>query len=135
MNEFIQMAVSNLGLSEDSATSATGGLLQLIKKQVGGEDADQLLQNFPGSGELLDKATGAASGGGLGGLLSSVGSMFGGKLGAVAGLAGTLGSSGLSTDKFGPFLDLFVGFVKDKASPELVERILTQLPELKKLLS
>ncbi len=134
MNEFIQLAVSKLGLSEDSASSATGGLLQLIKSQVGGTDADQLLQNFPGSQELLAKASGGASGGGLGGLVSSVSSMFGGKLGAVAGLAGTLGSAGLSADKFGPFASLFVDFIKNKAGADLVDRVMEQLPELKKIL-
>ncbi|MEN8179241.1 MAG: DUF2780 domain-containing protein [Pseudomonadota bacterium] len=135
INEFIQMAVSNLDLSEDTARSATGGILQLIQEQVGGEDASQLMQQLPGSQELVDSVSGGSSGSGLGGLVSKVGSMFGGDLGSAAGLLGMLGNSGLSADKLGPFASLFVGFLKNKADGGLVQQILDKLPELKEILN
>ena len=34
MQEFIQSAVSQLGINEDQATSATGGLLNFLKNQA-----------------------------------------------------------------------------------------------------
>ena len=134
MNDFIQMAVGNLGLSEDSARSATGGLLQLIQSQVGGDDARHLLNQLPGSQELLNTASAGSSGGGLGGLVSKIGGMFGGKAGAAAGIVGILDKTGLGVGKIGPFASLFVNFLRDKAGTDLVDRVLNKLPELKKLM-
>lgn len=135
MNEFIQMATSNLGLSEDSARSATSGLLQLIQEQVGGDAAKQLMQQLPGSQGLLEKASGETLSTGLGGVVSKIGSMFGGNLGVSAGVIGILGKAGLSADKIGPFASLFVEFLRNKAGAGPVDRVLDRLPELKEIVS
>ncbi|MDJ0806645.1 MAG: DUF2780 domain-containing protein [Gammaproteobacteria bacterium] len=134
INDFIQMAVSNLDLSEDTARSATGGLLQMIQDKVGGDEASQLMEQLPGSQELMSIASDGNSGGGLGGLVSQVGSMLGGNLGSAAGLLGMLGDAGLSADKLGPFASLFVGFLKDRIDSGVVDQIMEKLPELQELL-
>lgn len=133
MNEFIQMAASNLGLSEDSARSATDGLLQWIQKQVDGQDADQLMQQLHGSQKLLEKASKGTSIRGLRRLASKINAIFGGNIDATAGLIGVLSKAGLSVEKFGPFASIFVDFLKKNADIDLVGRVLDRLPDLKKI--
>lgn len=134
MDEFIQLAVDNLGLSEDTARTATGGLLQSIQNQVGGEAARQLLLQLPGSEDLIESLAMEPTDGESGGLISKMGTLFGGKVGAATGLVGILDETGLEVDKIVPFASLFVYYLKSQVSTELVERILRRLPELQKML-
>ena len=64
--------------------------------------------------------------GGLGGMASGLG----GKLGGAVGLAGALGASGLDAGKAGLFVKMFVDFVKQKASPDLVRSLMEKVPQL-----
>lgn len=56
MQEFIQSAVSQLGLNEDQAKSATGGLLNLLRNQGGGNEAQTLIAKLPGAEDLMQSA-------------------------------------------------------------------------------
>ncbi|MEX0805911.1 MAG: hypothetical protein WD688_21720 [Candidatus Binatia bacterium] len=49
MQEFIQMAVSRLGINEDQAKSATGGLLNFLKDQGDGNETQSLIAKLPGA--------------------------------------------------------------------------------------
>ncbi|MEO1173846.1 MAG: DUF2780 domain-containing protein [Myxococcota bacterium] len=131
MNEFIQMAVSQLGVSEDGATSATQGVAGLLSSQMEGGDFSALAGAVPGLSEL------ASGGGGEGGGLGAIGGMLAGAVGgggAASGLA-ALASSGLSTDQLGPFVKMSFEFIKSKAGAELVQKALGAVPELANLIS
>ena len=136
MQEFIERVVSQLGTTETTARSATGGLLQMIQKQADPNDAKQLLNALPGASDLMDSAKGTAagsSGGLLGGVMKQASSMMGGKLGDSLGVAQMLSSAGLGTSTLGPFVSMFLDFAKQKVGDDVVERTLGKLPELRQL--
>ena len=60
MQEFIQSAASKLGINEDQAKSATGGVLNMLKDQGGGQEADALISKIPGAEDVMQST---ASGG------------------------------------------------------------------------
>lgn len=136
MEEFINMAVKQLGISKEAGTSATGGMLGLLQKQLGGGDFSKVFGAIPGASQLAGSSAGG--GGGAGGLLGSalgaIGSKVGMDLGGAAGLLGVLGKSGLNTDQFGPFVKLFMEFVKGKSGGGATDLLMSKLPELKKLI-
>lgn len=134
MQEFIQSAVSQLGISQDSAESATGTVLNLLKDQGGGGATNQLLSALPGADALMGSTASSSGGGGLAGGLGAVSSAFGGKMGGAAGALAALQGSGLGADKIGSFVSLFFDFAKQKAGAGLVDQALEQVPDLKGLL-
>jgi hypothetical protein len=139
IDEFIKSAMSQLGVSEQSAKGATGGLLSMIQKNATGDDFSKLLNVLPGADGLLKQFGGATpSGGGGGGLLGSVLGAVGGKLpgglGQAAGLLGMLSGHGIPADKAGGFVNLFASFVKGKGGEQLIGNLLSGFPDLKKLL-
>lgn len=134
IQEFIQMAAQNLGASESSVTSATSAVLGVVEKEADGADFQQLLGAIPGAADLLKGSGGTESGGGLlGGLMGQAGPALGGNLGAAVGLLGMLQGTGLKPDEFGPFVSLFLNFLKSKAGKDLLGRLLSQAPQLAKL--
>jgi hypothetical protein len=129
MQEFIQSAVSRLGIGEDQAKSATGGLLNFLKEQGDGNDVQALIAKLPGA-EGLMKSAGSSRTGGGGGMLGGLTSAMGQSGGALAALHG----SGLSTDQAGPFVNMLIDYARQKAGPDLVERVLAKVPALKALM-
>ncbi|MCA9281115.1 MAG: DUF2780 domain-containing protein [Phycisphaeraceae bacterium] len=129
MQEFIQMAVEQLGMKESGAKKATGGLLNMIKDNAPKGDFQELLGKLPGAQEVMKDA-----GGGSGGMLGSLGGMLGGKAGSALSIASLLEQSGLSTDKLGKFASMFLGFVEGKAGKGLLDKVLANVPEIKKLI-
>ena len=88
---------------------------------------------FPGAQGLIP---GGDSGGG-GGLLGAASSMLGGGgggLGGALGAVSALTGSGLSADKMGALLPLFLNFAKSQAGEGLVGRLMEGAPALKKLI-
>ncbi|MCO4768433.1 MAG: DUF2780 domain-containing protein [Deltaproteobacteria bacterium] len=151
MQEFIKLAASQLGVSEDTGNAATKGVLGMLQDGMDGGDFGSLTSALPGAAELLG---GGDDGGGLGGAL---GGMLGGALGGGdpggGGLGGMLGgalggglgdnpmlaavmqlaASGLDKEQAGPFIQLFLKFVQDKAGDGLLEKVLAAVPALKAL--
>ena len=136
MQDFIQLAASQLGVSTDVAEKATSGILGILKGKDSGDDGDKLLAAIPGAEQLTGKSGGGALGGlgGLGGALGGVSSMLGGSAGSGLGALTGLQASGLDAAKIGPFLGMFVEYAKQKASPELVAGFLKSMPAIKGLL-
>ncbi len=135
MQEFFQQAASKLGIGEDTAKSATGGLLGLIKEHADGADFAELASKVPGVSQLADAApSGGGGGGGLGGMLGGITDAIGGGDGGALGALGALTKSGLSMDKIGSFAGLFSGFLKNKIGGDLIKRLLGSVPGLSSLL-
>ena len=137
IQEFIQMAVQNLGVTEQTAQGATGGILQMVKEKVSGGDFQQLLGGLQGAEGLLGEAPQGASkgagGGLLGGVIGAAASAIGGTGGSALNLGALLSGAGLSADKLAPFVSLFMNFAKQHLDSGLVSRLLGQLPDLKNL--
>lgn len=132
MQDFIQSAVGQLGIDEGTAQSATSSLLGLLKDQGDDAAAGQLMSALPGADGLARQAGGAV--GGLGGAMGGLGAMLGGSAGSAMGAVSALQSSGLSGDQLGPFVSMFVGYAREKAGPDVVERLLSSVPALKQLI-
>lgn len=158
MQDFINMAVKQLGVSEGQAKSATGGLLNLVQQNASGADFSKLLGNLPGAQDLMKQATGGGGGGGgggglggaLGGLLGgskggggglgNLASMAAGALGKdsgsgqVANILGMLSSSGISADKAGGFVKMFADYLSGNGGGDVVKQLLGNVPQLQQLL-
>jgi hypothetical protein len=140
IQDFIQSAVGSLGVSEGTAQSGVGAILQALQGNADAGDFQQLLSAMPGSEALLSKAgssagAGESGGGGLGGALGAVGSMLGGGSGSALGVLSMLQGSGLSADKLGPFVSKFIDFAKSSAGQALIGRVLSKVPEIAKFVS
>jgi len=132
MLDFVELASKQLGIDAGTATSATSGVLNLLKGQDSGSAGDNLLAAIPGAQDFLSSNSGG--GGALGGLMGGLGSMMGGLGGAVGALA-SLAAGGLDTNKIGPFVSMFVDYAKQKAGPELVEQFLKAMPSIGQMLT
>lgn len=134
--DFISQATSKLGVSKDAASAATGGLGALIQKQVGAADFGKLASALPGLGDLVGKAGGGGGGlgGMLGGLAGKAGGLLGGGGGAAAGALAAVTASGITPDKAGGFLSMFVDFAKKNVSADVLKGVLGKVPGLSNLL-
>ena len=132
MEDFIKMATSQLGIGETETRSATGGLLGMLKGQLGEGVFGELLEKLPGADALVGEAEAATEeddgGGMLGGLLEKAGSLLGGNAGGAASLLGMLSKSGLDASQAGSFVTMFVDFVKDKLGDDLFGKIADFIP-------
>jgi hypothetical protein len=125
MQEFIQAAASKLGINEDQARSATGGVLNYLKNETGDGEADSLIAKIPGADSVMQSAGSAGESGG--GMLGGLGS----KLGGAGGVLAALQNSGLDGGKAQSFVTMLVDYAKEKAGREQVERVIEKVPALK----
>ena len=137
MDEFIQLVTKQLGVSDETGKSATGGILKMIQDQIGGDLFAKVQEQLPGvqgligAAEKSQAAGGDAGGGGLmGSLTSMAGSLLGGKAKGYADILSALTKSGLSADKIPQYLSLLVGFLKEKLGSDLFAKVVAKLPEL-----
>lgn len=139
---FISEAAGRFGIDPSTARALTGGVLKLIKKEAPAEDFEAVAEQVPGTEAVVAESDQPAAdeggllgglGGGFGGVLGAAASALGG--GDVASLMSLFGESGLGADQAGQFVQMLVGFLKDKVGPELVQKIVAQVPALSSLLS
>lgn len=130
--QFVQSASSQLGVSEDAAKQATGGILEALQADSDESDVQQLLSAVPGASQLLSQAQ---SGGG-GGLLGAASSLLGGSggMGSTLSALASIQQSGLSMDKVSSLVPLLLNFLQSQAGKDLVGKLLETSPELKKLM-
>ena len=122
MDEFIQMAVSELGFSKASAQMATVDLLRMIVDRLEQREAEELLQEFPEIRGMLDQAEGK----GVVAMLR--------RLQRAVGLEEDLNQIMYRVDRgaesLGPFIHLFVDVLKANVVNNLAARILAQYQAL-----
>lgn len=132
MQQFIDMAVSQLGIGADDAKTATGGLLSVVKDQLSGSEFSAIESALPGAGDLISQFTGGESSGG-GGLLGMAKSLLGGgggALGGAAAIAGILSKTNLDASQLGGFGDLLMNFLKENADDAIGSKLSSFLPSL-----
>ncbi|MCA9119692.1 MAG: DUF2780 domain-containing protein [Planctomycetaceae bacterium] len=137
MQEFIQSIAKQLGVDEAVAEKAASIVLSFIKSKLASSDFGSLAAQIPGLSDLAEKGEKAGSGdagGLLGGMMKMASSAIGGETGDTIELAGKLKESGLDIGQLGTFGTKLLDFIKDKAGDGTVDMILSQLPELKKIL-
>jgi hypothetical protein len=88
--ELIQQLVSSLGVNEDQAKGGAGLLFNLAKDKLDAGEFQQLADKIPGVNDLLGAAPAPSAGASAGG----------GMMGALGGVASSLGAGGLG-DKLG----------------------------------
>jgi hypothetical protein len=136
MDEFIQMVTRQLGVSDETGRSATGGILKMIQDQIGRDLFAKVQEQLPGVQGLIgaaEKSNAAETGGGgglMGSLTSIAGSLLGGKAKGYADIISALTKSGLSPEKIPQYLSLLVGFLKEKLGSDLFAKVVAKLPEL-----
>lgn len=141
ISDFIAMATQKLGIPAGAAQAGAGGLLDLVKKQAGGDLFSQLTKVLPDAGKLAAAPSSAAAsagapaagglGGMLGGLAQKAGGLLGGSGGSAIGALGMLQSAGISLDKAPGFLRAFVEFLKSKLPADLLGKVLSKVGDLK----
>jgi hypothetical protein len=155
MQDFINMATKQLGISEGAAKQGTGALLGMVQQQLGNGEFSKLTSMLPGAQQMMSGGAagggsgggiagalgglmggGKSSGGGLGALASAASGLRGkdaGGLGQIAGLVSQLGNAGIGTDKAGGFVKLFMDYVSGKGGGDIVTKLLGNA-DLKKLI-
>jgi hypothetical protein len=138
MQEFIRMAASVLGTTEEAARGATSTLLELVAKVAPAADVQELLSRLPGAAEFMKSfsapppppAPGSAAAvmGSVGEIMSNVAAVIQGTVGAGAAFLGLLGQFGLDPTRAAEFVRLFVDFARQQAGSELVDRVLSYIP-------
>ncbi len=135
MDEFIQSAVSQLGIDESTAKNATGTALGFIKNGLG-DQFSGIAEKLPGAEQLISAAPQAeASGGGglMGSLKGAASSMLGGGAAEGMELMGALRNSGLSAEQGGSFITMLIDFIKSKVGDGIMGQITDKIPMLKTL--
>jgi len=135
VDTFIQTAMQSLGTDERSTRSATGGILNLMKKHADGAEFQKLLGALPGAEALMKQGPAPGIAEGLGGFVGDIVGELSGKVRegeAIGGLA-FLTRSGLDIGKITQLVGLFLKFAKTKAGADLVDRIANAVPELHQL--
>ncbi len=139
IEQFIGMAVQQLGIEQNDAEQATSGLLSMLQGQTEGGDFSSLLSQIGGAEDLMNKFDvgnnlgGESSGGGLmGGIMGAVGGLMGGDsaLGKLAGVAGLVSQLNIDTDQLGSLAGLFFKFVQGNAGESLAQNLMGGLGDL-----
>lgn len=117
--ELIKLLTENLGVSSSQAEGGTGLLLDLAKKQLGGDDFGKILNVIPNADSLMKNVPQAS---GLGGMLGGLGGMLGGKagsLGNLAALAGGFSKLDMDSDMIQKFVPVVMSYLKEQGGSEL----------------
>jgi len=138
--ELIQQLVSSLGVNEEQAKGGAGLLFNLAKDKLGAGEFQQLTDKIPGVSDLLGAApassAAASAGGGMMGALGGVASSLGaggvgdklGGLGNLANLASGFSQLGLSSDMVGKFVPVVLSFVQNQGGDSmkgLLEKVMS----------
>ena len=120
----ISQLVSQLGITQQQAQGGAGLLLKFAKDELGDADFTKVTQFIPNSDALIAQVPQASGMGGvLGGLASSVGGLFGAKVGTevadLANLASGFSALGLDRDQIAPFVSSIVAFVEKQGGAQV----------------
>lgn len=115
--DLIQQLMQQVGVSQDQAEGGIGLLLNTVKDKLPSDDFAQLKDTIPSADQFMGAAPGEDNSGGgmmgaLGGLAGSLGG--GGKLGELASLLGGFSKLGIDTDTAKQFIPVIQSFLEGK---------------------
>ncbi|MEM1140329.1 MAG: DUF2780 domain-containing protein [Pseudomonadota bacterium] len=139
VDELIGQITGQLGIDAGTAEKGVGSILAAVQSQASDADASDLMSKLPGAEALIEKVTSAQGGGGGGGLVGGLMSKAAGMLGQsgggdLMGMLSQFSGSGVSLDEIKSMAPTVLGFAREKAGDDLVNKILGQIPALKSLL-
>nr|WP_319382679.1 DUF2780 domain-containing protein [uncultured Roseibium sp.] len=126
MEELINRIMAAAGIDQELATNAVGIILSFLNKEGPEDKMQQIFDALPGAAELVSARESAGSGGGL---LSGLGSMMGGSMGAMGALS-ELNSAGLDMGGVQSVVKELVSYAKEKAGDDVVDEVISQIPGL-----
>lgn len=130
MQQFIDLAVQQLGIGSEDAQTATGGIMSLLKDQLDGGQFEEVAAAIPGAEDLISKFGGESAGGGLMGMASNLLGGSGGALGGASAIAGILSKTNLDAGQLSSFGDLLINYLKENIGDLAGAKINDILPSL-----
>ena len=118
LDELIAQIAAKLHISPDQAKAGLGLVLRFAQTELGPK-FEPISANVPGIADLIAAAPQAD---GIGGLIGSLGGMFGGeanKLGGLASLVSSAEKTGLSKDHLVEIGQQVAAYLKGQGGPEL----------------
>jgi hypothetical protein len=123
MDELIARVTQKTGLDQATARKAIGLILGYLQKEGPQNEVSQLIAALPGAQEAIDETN---AGGGGGGLMGMVGSMGGG----VMALGGQLMGIGVSMGQMQPLGRELFAYGREKAGEDTMGAIMGSIPGL-----
>jgi hypothetical protein len=125
MEELLARVTQATGLDQATAKKAIGIILGFLKKEGPPNEVNQLLAAMPGSDDalLLAGETSGSGGGGLTGMISSMG-------GGVMALGGQLMAAGVSMGQMQPLGKELFAYGREKAGEDVMGQIVGSIPGL-----
>jgi hypothetical protein len=122
MEELLARVTQATGLDQATARKAIGIILGYLKKEGPPNEVNQLLAALPGAEEVIAQ-TGEGGGGGLMGMMGSMG-------GGVMALGGQLMGAGVSMGQMQPLGRELFAYGREKAGEDVMGPIVGSIPGL-----
>src|SRR5262245_36411104 len=126
MEELVARLTAATGLDGATITQATGAILSFLEREGPADAVAELVDAIPGARDLVNSSINAEGGG----LLGTLGGMVGHMGGGIAALGGTLMGLGLDLGQMQTLGKELFAFAADKAGPEVVGKIVSEVPGL-----
>ena len=122
MNELISQLMGSLGLDAGQAKGGAGLFFKIIKDQLEDGDFSKIISKVGNVDDVLGAAPDTDSG--IGGLLGGLASAVGGeKAGSLVDLAAGFKKLDIDVGKLDDFVEVGLGFLKDKGGSEIVDLV------------
>jgi hypothetical protein len=139
MADLVNEVATHTGISSDVVQKALGALLSFLKKELGEDTFDKVQSSIPEASRLTTNYESSPEPpqpqSGLFEVITGLaGKLLGGKAGEGADLLSSLSKLGLKPEQIEAFLAKAIALIKSYLSPELVQKILAELPAIAKFL-
>ncbi|MCI5049611.1 MAG: DUF2780 domain-containing protein, partial [Rickettsiales bacterium] len=116
IDQFINQAVSQLGISQQDAEQGTSGLLSLLQQNADGSNFSSLLSKIGGAETLMNQYdAGKNLDSGASGLLGAAAGLLGGQTGSNMALITSLISQlNIDSSQLAGLANMFFAFVKEQ---------------------
>src|ERR1044072_4790652 len=123
MDELIARVTQTTGLDQATARKAIGIILGYLQKEGPQTEVNQLIEALPGAQEAIAESRNGRGGGGLMGMMGSLG-------GGVMALGGQLMGIGVSMGQMQPLGKELFAYGREKAGEDVVGPIIGSVPGL-----
>jgi hypothetical protein len=120
IQRFIRATAKELGVGAETVEGATRGLFSFLREKLPAKDFDALMTELPGTEALLPEVSGENG--------------DRDPLAAASGIVGSMTSEGLEVRQVAAFITEFLGFAGKNVDGKLLERVLSQVPDLKNVI-